>query len=158
MAKVFFFPGFLMNTSLQQQNATVPLGRCHVTPSSCWRFGLFSSLVQQWLQIRNKCHPHSPAFDFSYLPLPLKISFFPELMTVMPNVILHVGNSGPIQSKELEIFTSLGSLLLCTEMTRIHTKKEEGGVLQMLSFISGSEIQLHIFTIGTCDLHGWYRL
>lgn len=27
-------------------------------------------------------------------------------------------------------------------------KKEEGGVLQVLSFISGSEIQLHIFTVG----------
>lgn len=28
----------------------------------------------------------------------------------------------------------------------------------MLPFISGSEIQLHIFTIGTCDLQEWYRL
>lgn len=31
-------------------------------------------------------------------------------------------------------------------------KNKEGGVLQVLSFISGSEIQLHIFTVGTRDL------
>lgn len=31
-------------------------------------------------------------------------------------------------------------------------KNEEGGVLQRLSFISGSEIQLHIFTTGPRDL------
>lgn len=31
-------------------------------------------------------------------------------------------------------------------------KNKEGGVLHVLSFISSSEIQLHIFTIGTCNL------
>ena len=73
-------------------------------------------------------------------------------MTVMPNaIILHTGNSGTIGLKRvLSIYKS--------DLPNKHRhdsniyKNEEGGVLQMLSFISGSVVQLHIFTIGTHDL------
>lgn len=73
-------------------------------------------------------------------------------MTVMPNaIILHTGNSVTIGLKRvLSIYKS--------DLPDKHKhdsniyKNEEGGVLQMLSFISGSVVQLHIFTIGTYDL------
>lgn len=71
-------------------------------------------------------------------------------MTVMPNaIVLHIGTN------RIERVTNIYKsqiLLISIDMTQIYTRMRKGGVLQMLSFISGSEIQLHIFTIGTHDL------
>lgn len=71
-------------------------------------------------------------------------------MTVMPNaIILHIGTNRI--ERVINIYKSQ-ILLISIDMTQIYTRMRKGGVLQMLSFISGSEIQLHIFTIGTRDL------
>lgn len=68
----------------------------------------------------------------------------------MPNaIILHIGTNRI--ERVINIYKSQ-ILLISIDMTQIYTRMRKGGVLQMLSFISGSEIQLHIFTIGTRDL------
>lgn len=43
-------------------------------------------------------------------------------------------------------------LLMCRDTAQIDTRLRKEEVLQEASFISGSEIQLHTFTTGTCDL------